>query len=520
MKKSLTLAISLVLLGSVLSPNAFASVKPGSKCSFQGQTKNFQGKKYTCTKSGKKLVWNKGVVVKKATPTPTPVASASPNPVETQTIENSYCLEPGQLIISSGKQFSCRYISEKKSLWIQVSGNNDAPLIAINNSKVETCKIQDLRSNKFIGNGNVGFPMTTNAIKPNGLVKVAVLPVNFPDSPRVNSPSSYWKPYSDLLDQRNVYLYDDRIKYEWSIPSEWLMMSKGAEYFASDHVTIQADGSRKSDGVSQILSSEEQANLIFSEAEKFLKIEDYDFFWIFTNPLETRVPQGPYGRFQDVKTAKTLYKRLNFYMLGNRLYSGAYHLGPIGTLQDTIAHEMAHFHGMIQHAPGNGWGWYVSNNPTWESWIAGWRPDSQYVCLDATQTWKEAQFHLSAIDLNSKGFKSGVIKISDSQVLVVESRRPGPFTTALPKSISGITVYIVDTTKSGDRWDGNVDKELDYYMVFLRNDAGKYPIQKYQNLAVWDENIIAYQGDSFSYKNIKVTLMKSSDFDTVLVSKS
>ncbi len=61
MKKALTLAVSLILFGSVLTPHAFASVKSGSKCPTQGQTKNWQGKKYTCVKSGKKLTWDKGV---------------------------------------------------------------------------------------------------------------------------------------------------------------------------------------------------------------------------------------------------------------------------------------------------------------------------------------------------------------------------------------------------------------------------------------------------------------------------
>jgi hypothetical protein len=78
MKKTLTLAISLALLGAVLSPNAFASVKPKSKCFLQGQIKNFQGKKYTCIKSGKKLVWNKGVIIAK--PNPQPVITPTPKP--------------------------------------------------------------------------------------------------------------------------------------------------------------------------------------------------------------------------------------------------------------------------------------------------------------------------------------------------------------------------------------------------------------------------------------------------------
>lgn len=70
MKKTLALTISLFLFGLPLSPHALASVKPGTKCPAQGQTKNWQNKKYTCIKSGKKLVWNKGVTFAKQAVTP------------------------------------------------------------------------------------------------------------------------------------------------------------------------------------------------------------------------------------------------------------------------------------------------------------------------------------------------------------------------------------------------------------------------------------------------------------------
>jgi len=61
--------LSLVLVASVAQ--AATAPKAGSACKKAGQTITAGGKKYTCVKSGKKLVWNKGVAVKKATPTPT-----------------------------------------------------------------------------------------------------------------------------------------------------------------------------------------------------------------------------------------------------------------------------------------------------------------------------------------------------------------------------------------------------------------------------------------------------------------
>ncbi len=64
-----SLVLVLLLFSSVNS--ATAVVKAGAKCTKLGQTSIISDKKYTCIKSGSKLVWNKGItVVIKPTPTP------------------------------------------------------------------------------------------------------------------------------------------------------------------------------------------------------------------------------------------------------------------------------------------------------------------------------------------------------------------------------------------------------------------------------------------------------------------
>ena len=73
----------------LMSTPAIAAVKAGATCSAKGQVKISSGYKYTCIKSGKKLVWSKGVkVAVKVTPTPnptpTPTDSASPTPTPSQ----------------------------------------------------------------------------------------------------------------------------------------------------------------------------------------------------------------------------------------------------------------------------------------------------------------------------------------------------------------------------------------------------------------------------------------------------
>lgn len=63
MRKLIVLLLAISLVG--IAP-AQASVKPGAKCKKAGVTATASGKKFTCIKSGGKLVWNKGVTIKKA----------------------------------------------------------------------------------------------------------------------------------------------------------------------------------------------------------------------------------------------------------------------------------------------------------------------------------------------------------------------------------------------------------------------------------------------------------------------
>jgi hypothetical protein len=65
MRKWISALIHFSLLLSFIPQNASAAVKPGSACSKVGSTSTVSNKKYTCIKSGKKIVWDKGQLVNK-----------------------------------------------------------------------------------------------------------------------------------------------------------------------------------------------------------------------------------------------------------------------------------------------------------------------------------------------------------------------------------------------------------------------------------------------------------------------
>lgn len=93
MRKALAALTVLVLAISPLQSSTAATAKAGATCTKAGASSTVNGIKYTCVKSGKKLVWDKGVKVvtpkpsatPTPTPTPTPTVTATPTPTPTPT---------------------------------------------------------------------------------------------------------------------------------------------------------------------------------------------------------------------------------------------------------------------------------------------------------------------------------------------------------------------------------------------------------------------------------------------------
>ena len=127
MRRAITcLALTTLTLG--LSPSNAATIA-GTKCTKAGATKVVSSKTYTCIKSGKKLVWDKGVTIKQSAPqqpvAPLPSASPMPSPLPTiepgkpmnTPAEGLNCPTVGQLFTISGKDLICQSDSSGKQIW-------------------------------------------------------------------------------------------------------------------------------------------------------------------------------------------------------------------------------------------------------------------------------------------------------------------------------------------------------------------------------------------------------------------
>jgi hypothetical protein len=110
----------LLSVGTTQTASA-VTPKAGQKCSKLGLTQNYAGKKFTCVKSGSKLIWNKGVLNPKAA---SPAPSSSPSvkfAPAAEAAQNLGCYFEGEEALSLSGSLVCR-----KERWLLVQKENDS----------------------------------------------------------------------------------------------------------------------------------------------------------------------------------------------------------------------------------------------------------------------------------------------------------------------------------------------------------------------------------------------------------
>jgi hypothetical protein len=142
--------LALLLSLSLISAPTFAAVKAGAKCTKAGATATAGGKKFTCIKSGTRLIWNKGVTVK-AAPKPTSFPTAS---------------------------------TKVDVINLLASDSRITPISAL--TSLEICKTEDktpdFREGGALRHRN-GFPRPPEAITGKKKASILVIPMSFKDAP-------------------------------------------------------------------------------------------------------------------------------------------------------------------------------------------------------------------------------------------------------------------------------------------------------------------------------------------------
>jgi M6 family metalloprotease-like protein len=488
MKKTLTLAVSLVLIGSVLTPHAFASVKPGTKCFAQGQTKNWQGKKYTCIKSGKKLVWNKGVASKAPTtsqapyakgpsnpynsdaaPTPSP-AVADPTPQPVQTFVYSPPTQPG--------------------------------------SAIEQCKIKENNSNRIRWADSqlpTGFPSFTHAIK-TGTVKWALIPIDFSDLPGEAGFRSRVDDQMKMASDWFETVSEGKFKVEWVVADNWVRLPKPTSEYKIDRsdnlervpnaVKLWNDAMGASDKVFDF-SGIQTVNFILPKGQDFVQETLQGFPWqpevkqVVTNEGGVSSFSIP-GRYFD--SANRQYWSYWVHEFGHSMA-----LPHIGS-----SREENPFMGLDIMSNQDGESKELSG---WMRFVAGWLPDEKVYCAELSKL-ESTEIILAPLSEKLEGVKMVVVPISQTRAVIIESRRENKFTCTMPSKRNGVLVYTYDAT-------------LSHGENFLKPAviSGRSPERSSNCSVAAFPNPILYKDEEIVAEGVRIEVLASANYDKVRISR-
>ena len=394
-RKLLSILVAfLVIFGSVSV--AAASIKPGSKCQKAGLTATSNGKKFTCIKSGKKLIWNKGVPAKSPTPTATPTTSPSPSPTATPTPTTT-----------------------AKSL-------------------ISKCKlpVADGRGDVSIG----GWPRIADRMRTTGTVITQVVMVDFPDAQATMSPQDAFAMVSGASETFKEMSYG-RLDYKLIPTFKWYRMKSNSTIYAPLNKSFDSHRAYIAEALEMA-----DPDIDFSQSDAFL---------ILANPNAKGIGNsGPafaslYGRGFTLDGKYIANGTTSSYDLNNWksiwLNHEVTHTMGLVDLYAATPSTGARwdYHRYVGQFSYMGLSSFDSNAPSltaYERWNLEWLDDDQVVCSDQnvlTQIITPVQA--------SGGIKAIMLPLSSTRLIVIESRRAIGIDKSIKKS--GALVYVVDSTK-------------------------------------------------------------------------
>jgi len=536
MRRLLTGLVAVLSLSLITAQISVAAVTPGAKCSKAGATSTYNGKKYTCVKSGKKLVWNKGVAIAKPvpvasptptpvatpTPTPTPTVSATPTPTTTEVItaENfrfeSLCEKDPFVptewaayqdfalrndIFSCARPYRFKMVTQPKTTPLQAL----TPKSSLNN--IESCKLTHGQRD-----GQIAFSSWINPkIVMNQRLNVQVIPIEFTDFPSSKTALADHEKYFNYIKSGYYNISDGQVNVNFKIPSNYFKINKKISSY---------DTGKRYDhggGIWNWVSMDMNAMFkdIVSAVDPAIDFSNLDLVFFVVPPTTDNdyISHGFPAPYPQLRTAEGFMPYWYFSPPMAEVNRKSWY----GVEPFLHLHELMHGMNKLDDHYGDGefgrtdgdagtGNWSTMSGMStdflfWDKWITYMVSDEQVLCAktDSTSThWIKPSNYFG------KEEKMLVIPVGSTKVLVVESMRAAGFNLKLPKISEGALVYLVDITKTGHGRGINV----------LRPASRIGSIYERRDFALSDAPLKL--GESISSNGFKITVVESGDFGDVI----
>ena len=509
----------LIAVTLALPISAVGAIKSGDTCPKLGKTTTQSGYKYFCIKKNGKLVW--GNRVKVTAPAPKQVSPTTPTAASFK--DGDPCTKVGEQIPNSSGILECRNIANNKRKYFQLSLSPVAPGFTQSPEGIETCRAPDMRKTKSPGIQAIAYPVTSSGSQPiipiTGKVKVAIIPIDFSDVPGKGSPSEIIDPEIAKINEWVKQFSNGKMTYDFQTSKTWIRASKDSSEYVWIHPGPVQPNPLRGARVGTLRTPAQIAEELMARAQ-----DSYDYtnlkvvFFVYPKNIVN---------IWDAMTNANLIQTNKGPMIGQINATGAWLYQNKMPIWSWFIHENLHPHGLAGHAPSDGSPFNLMTNQAgsslvldaWDQLILDWQIPDQFYCVSVGKIEKTT-IKLSPLERDEVGTKAIMVRLSPSEVLVIESRRRDKWGSGqkdwagLPVGFYGLLVYKVDTTKDSNR------VEIGGFADFISNPGVSHGIFQGSYSSEFDANRIIYEGETLVTNGVSITLTKSGDHDQVTISKS
>jgi hypothetical protein len=474
------LGIIAALCISLLTP-AFAATPPktGEKCTSLNKKLIYKNYQYTCIKKSGKLVWSKGVLIKKEvtpiaapsstpsptlspTPTPTtapsPSESPSPSAAPTPTPTPTPTLDEATFVFQDICEKDPFIPSQWKGLEEQINGRGSecswpyrivqksmptiTPTTTLieNQQNIDVCKIKQNPSKLNIlawPTEHVDFWMKYER-HPSLNSVIQLIPIYSSDAPdNKNNPLDDYKPYLDFLKDWVVHASDGAGKLTVRSPERYIEFPEKLSNFNLIHERPQADADKFRAAIEKYIvpkidfSGANIAIIVTPAGTRATISQQLGINQISANNNFIKLTMMPPKTWNDLNVPSS-----NFFHPAWWLHE-LHHVTAGFDDNDHTSSAGLHWWGLMSYGASEMLGWH--------KWLIGFWGDAKIHCVDTSMG---GTYWIAPSTYQTTKRKLLVLPISSTKVAVVESMRAGGLNYKMPTWMEGALVYVVDTSRT------------------------------------------------------------------------